>query len=237
MGESRTSLNFARCIVFACKQLTSSAAGRGRSQLYCKRHIDHKARHGSHWKGSYKTAELKPYLSAATTFIRPRTLTDKFIVAALAGLSALLEQAPFEAATRLRGLSAKHRAHIALGRLHRANIKADRLLAIHVAILALIEEDPGSHRTNEFRLVQTAKAVHRLASGTHLEWERQDQYGRVGKIELHKYPRSSGRVLRILGELIAKECEWVAERYLADILTLKVKRYGRHPALGAPPTS
>ena len=128
-------------------------------------------------------------------------------------------------------MPAKQRAQIALGRLRKAGIKPERLLVIHIAITALIEEDPGSHRTKEFRLVQTAKAVHRLASGYHRVWPHQDQKGRTVRIELHKYPRSSGRVLRLLGEMIEEQCEWATERHLAGVLALKVKRYGNHPAL------
>lgn len=219
------------CAVLGCRNPTMSASTKGRSKLYCKRHVEHKARHGSHWHRGYSATDLKPYIAAATTYVNLRVGIDPFIKAAVAGLDALLQQAPFEIATRLRGLPAKHRAQIALGRLRKAGIKPERLLSIHLAVIALVEEDPGSHRTKEFRLVQTAKAVHRLASGYHRVWEHQDRNGRVGKVELHKFPRSSGRVLRLLGELIADQCEWVVEKHLEGVLALKLKRYGGHPAL------
>jgi len=157
--------------------------------------------------------------------------TDAVIKQSVAGLALRLESAPYEIATRLTGLPAKTRADIAFGRLHKAGIKPERLLAIHLAILALIEEDPGSHRVKEFRLVQVAKAVHRLASGYHRKWPFQDNSGRMRTIELHKFPRSSGRVLRIIGQLIEQHCELAAEEHLDGILALKVRRYGKHPSL------
>ncbi|WP_315742426.1 MULTISPECIES: hypothetical protein [unclassified Bradyrhizobium] len=145
----------------------------------------------------------------------------------------LLQQSPYEIATRLRGLSTKTRAEIAFGRLRKKGIKPERLLAIHLAITALIEEDPGSHRVKEFRLVQVAKAVHRLASGYHRVWPQQDKNGRTFRVELHAYARSTGRVLRHIGQMIEERCEWATAKHVAGVMALKVKRYGRHPALSA----
>lgn len=219
------------CSIPGCGKPTMRAADQGLAAFHCKSHVEHKARHGSHWHISYRAEDLKPYVTAAALYIRPRMENDRTIMAAIAGLAAVMDQAPYEIATRLSGLPAKTRADIAFGRLRKGGIKPERLLAIHLAITALIEEDPGSHRTKEFRLVQIAKAVHRLASGYHRVWPHQDAKGRIVRIELHKYPRSSGRVLRILGAMIEEQCEWAAEKHLAGVLALKVKRYGRHPAL------
>jgi hypothetical protein len=157
--------------------------------------------------------------------------TDREISDAVARLTILMEQSPYEIATRLRGLPARTRADIAFGRLRKRGIKPERLLAIHLAVTALIDEDPGSHRVKEFRLVQVAKATHRLASGYHRVWPQQDKNGREFRIELHAYARSTGRVLRLIGQAIEERCEWATEKHLAGVLALKVKRYGRHPAL------
>jgi hypothetical protein len=211
------------------------AAGIGLAAFHCKVHVARRARHGSHWHPSYRAKELKPYLSAATSYIRPRLETDPIIKDAVGRLALLLEQSPYEIATRLRGLPARTRADIAFGRLRKKGIKPERLLAIHLAIAALIEEDPGSHRVVEFRLVQIAKAVHRLASGYHRVWPQQDQNGRTFRIELHAYARSTGRVLRFIGYMIEERCEWATEKHMAGVLALKVRRYGRHPALPRDP--
>jgi hypothetical protein len=211
------------------------AAGLGLASFHCKRHVAHKARHGSHWHRSFRAGELQPYLAAALSYIRLRLEVDRSIQQAISRLAALLELSPYEIATRLRGLSPRTRADIAFGRLRKAGIKPERLLAIHLAITAIIEEDPGSHRTKEFRLVQVAKAAHRLASGYHRVWPQQDKQGRTFRIELHAYARSTGRVLRLIGVAIEERCEWATEKHLAGVLALKVKRYGRHPALPKTP--
>jgi hypothetical protein len=219
------------CSIPGCGRLTMRAAGNGLAAHHCKRHVEHKARHGSHWHRTYRADELKPYLAAASSYIRPRLYTDCHIKDAVARLALLLEQAPYEIATRLRGLPSNTRAAIAFGRLHRKGIKPERLLAICLAITALIDEDPGSHRVHEFRLTQLGKATHRLASGYHGVWPQQDQKGRTFRLELHAYARSTGVVLRLIGQAIEERCEWATDKHLAGVLALKVKRYGRHPAL------
>ncbi|MXN66711.1 hypothetical protein GR183_17490 [Stappia sp. GBMRC 2046] len=135
-----------------------------------------------------------------------------------------------EIATRLRGLSAEKRARIAFARLREAEIEPERLLAIHIAVSAIIEDDRGSHNVPEFRLVQTAKAAHRLASGTHRAWERERSDGSTFKTELHAYPKSAGRVLRILGQMIETDCELATERAVEPVLMAKRERFGLHPS-------
>lgn len=211
--------------------MTMRTAGVGLAMFHCRKHVEHKARHGSHWHGTYSAAELKPYLAAANSYVQPRIESDKYIRAAVASIRSVLETAgPTEIATRLRGMSAQKRARIALARLRVAGIKPERFIIIALAVSTLIEEDPGSHRTNEFRTVQISKALHRLASGTHKRWPFVDAYGRKRQTEMHAFPRSSGQVLRIMGRAVEKECEWVIEKHLPGVLALKVKRYGLHPA-------
>jgi hypothetical protein len=124
-----------------------------------------------------------------------------------------------------------------LARLREANIKPERLLAIAVAVSALIEADPAAvHRIREWRIVAIAKAAHRLASGYHRVWEVRDDNGRLTqRTEMHAYPRSSGRVLRYLGEMIEKECELVIDHHLSAVLVLKAARDAPTQALPGPP--
>jgi hypothetical protein len=90
-----------------------------------------------------------------------------------------------------------------------------------VAVHALIEDRPELvHRTSEYRIVAVAKAAHRLASGTHKVWQIAQSDGRIQHIEMHAYPRSSGRVLRQLGTMIERECEWVIQRNLAEVVAI-----------------
>jgi hypothetical protein len=207
------------------------AAGKGLAQFYCKRHIAHRARHGSLWHGTYRASERDPYERAAAAWIGEHR-SEPLTAVALTGLNDLLRSTgSVVPATSLRGLTPAKRARVALARLREAGVTPVRLLAIYLGISALIEEDPGSHRVREFRTVQVAKAVHRLASGYHQSWDFPLSDGRTAPIEVHAYARSTGRVLRHLGRMIEECCEPVLERHLADVLALKVERFGKHSAV------
>lgn len=226
----------ARCVIPGCGRPTMRAEGTGLAAFHCKRHVDHKARHGSHWHGTYKADEIAPYRKAADAWLKANA-NDITVISAISSLSHLLQNSgPFVPSTSLRGLPVRERARIAFVRLAREEIRPETILAIHLAVSALIEEDPGSHRVREFRIVQVAKAVHRLASGYHRQWEFEGNDGRTRVTELHGYARSTGRVLRFIGEEIDKACEMVAVDHLADVLALKVERYGVHPGKPKGPT-
>ncbi|ESY44723.1 hypothetical protein X747_05315 [Mesorhizobium sp. LNJC384A00] len=135
-----------------------------------------------------------------------------------------------EPAMNLRGLSVAARARIAFARLSDAEIPAKRLVTIYLAVAALIEDDFGSHRTKEFQIVQAAKAAHRLASGTHRRWAMWNPKGEDVPIEIHAYPRSSGLVLRKIGEAMGKVVEPLVGAAVPEIIRLKVERFGPHPS-------
>ena len=81
------------------------------------------------------------------------------------------------------------------------------VVAVWLSIEMVIKADPQPETKTEFRHVQVAKLVHRMASGTHKRWGE----GRDAK-ELHAYPRSRGRVLRHIGEDVAEAAGLLAER-------------------------
>jgi hypothetical protein len=80
----------------------------------------------------------------------------------------------------------------------------------------------------EFRIVQVAKAAHRLASGTHRHWDFPLDNGGTAPLAFHVYPRSSGRVLRVIGKAIEEACEMVTGRDLQALRDLKRQLYGPH---------
>jgi hypothetical protein len=201
------------------------ATGKGLATAWCRAHLERRARHGHETKPSFKASELAPYLRAAMSYIGPRLQSDRFIKDAVMRLTVLLEFAPFEEATRLRGLRASTRADITFGRLHRGGVKPERFLAAAIAIAAIMRTDTSLPRgDHEFAKVQLGKILHRWRSGTHIVHEM-----RVGdrnyRNELHKYPRSSGQVLRLIGQRVEEICEHATATVLDNVIALKVKRY------------
>lgn len=82
----------------------------------------------------------------------------------------------------------------------------------------IIASDPSADRHSEFRQVQAAKLLHRMASGTHRRWERNGPGGSLEVTELHKYPASRGRVLRHLGEQLERIAELVGVPFITQHL-------------------
>jgi hypothetical protein len=206
------------------------AAGIGHAEMHCRYHVQFKARHGSHWHPTYKAADLKPYLTVASDWIEERReeLSVSFVLQALRGL---LEAAGRpEPAQDIKRQPAAFKARVAFARLREAGVQPERVLAIHMAVAALIEDDRGSHRVEEFRLVQTAKAVHRKASGNHgrYEWPMAD--GTTRLVQTHNYPRSSGIVLRVIGKEIDEICGGVSEAALDEVRSARLSKFGPNPS-------
>ncbi|MDR6904210.1 hypothetical protein [Rhizobium miluonense] len=188
--------------------------------------MQHKARHGSHWHGTYKASELLPYVRSADEWLKANR-QNPIYQAAYWELEHMMAGAGRpEPAMNLRGQSAAYRARMAFARVRAADVPTRRLVIIYLAVAALIEDDWKSHNVREFRIVQAAKAVHRLASGTHRKWETEG----LRSVELHVYPRSSGHVLRKMGEALEKACGELAGVAISEIIVLRTERFGPHPS-------
>lgn len=219
-----------RCAVPDCLRPTMASSGVGLAKAHCRYHVQFRARHGSHWCPSYRASDLRPYVQAAALWLRLHR-TAPIVVAAIRALDGLLARAGWpEPARNIRRWPAKARAKVAFARLREAGIKPERLLAINMGMRALIEDDRGSHRTEEFRQVQVAKAVHRLASGTHRRWDFPLPDGRTSFFADHTYPKSSGLVLRVIGREIGDICGTATEVGLEAVRRLKTERSGEHPS-------
>ena len=75
--------------------------------------------------------------------------------------------------------------------------------------------DPQAERKTEYKRVQAAKLIHRMASGTHKRWERKLPDGTPIVEEMHKYPASRGRVLRHIGKQLERVAEIIIPTFLA----------------------
>ncbi|MBB3655716.1 hypothetical protein FHX15_000929 [Rhizobium sp. BK650] len=219
------------CAVPGCNRVTMQSQGAGLARYHCRYHVQHKSRHGSHWHTTYKASELRPYVQSAERWIMEHREDTTYrgtyweLEHFMAGVGRV------DPAMNLRGQSAEYRARIAFARLRAAEIPARRLIAIYLGVAALIEDDFGSHRTREFRIVQAAKAIHRLASGTHRRWDTWDpRTGGTRKAELHAYPRSSGHVLRKIGETLEKACDELARAAVPEVIAMRTERFGPHPS-------
>ena len=174
---------------------------------------------------------MRPYVKSAEHWIKEHRKDPSFLSAYWEIEHLLAGSGRVEPAMNLRGQSARSRAKVAFARLRAAEIPTRRLVAIYLGVSALIEDDWKSHNVREFRVVQAAKAVHRLASGTHRKWDFWDPLtGGTRPYQIHAYPRSSGLVLRKIGEVLEKACGELARAVAPEVIALRTERYGPHPS-------
>ncbi|UPK23865.1 hypothetical protein [Bradyrhizobium sp. 195] len=200
---------FKMCRVVGCKNTPRAGTGDGLDTRFCRSHADHYARHGSPYHASFKASEINPYRRAAVEWLVDNE-GDRVVANALQRVRGLYDRAgPHVEAFRLRGMSSGERAKAAWARLRQHEVDPRMVVAAWLAVEAKTAADPRAETKSEFKQVQAAKIVHRLASGSHKSW----QQGGGKTTELHVYPASRGNVLRHLGEDIERAAEMVAERY------------------------
>jgi hypothetical protein len=101
-------------------------------------------------------------------------------------------------------------------------------LGVEMAVI----EDTQAPSGVEYKRVQAAKIVHRMASGTHKRWGNQgsarpNSNARV--TELHVYPNSRGRILRHIGKDLERACGGLTDQ-IPDVLAFKAAgRLGSRP--------
>jgi hypothetical protein len=186
--------------------------------MYCRRHQEHHARHGSFTKKSYTAAQLDPFRNAARGWLADHK-ADREVVLAIEGVRGLYRRAgAFVEAFRLRGLTPDQRARAAWARLREAKVDPVEPLVAWLAVELAVANDPQPERKTEFKRVQAAKAVHRMASGSHRRWEREQRDGTIRVEEMHVYPHSRGRVLRHLGEQLENAVGIVIDPAMRDLM-------------------
>lgn len=185
-------LDHKTCTLPGCRRQTQTTAGNGHSPRYCKHHVEFHRRHGSYWYSSLTASEVEPFRKAAASWLKAHH-DDIRVRKALQTISSRLGGSGHEVnAYSLRDKTAKERARIAFARMREAEIPAERILLRVIAVSACCDAKGIDQRQREYRQVQYAKTVHRLASGTHRTTS--------GFPMPSKYPRSEGQVLRHMGE-------------------------------------
>jgi hypothetical protein len=201
---------YSYCRIIGCRNPATAGEGSGLNRLYCRRHEDHYQRHGSYTKRSYPASVTRPLREEALRWIRANE-DQRSVQLAIEAVRGLYGSAgPYVEAYRLAGLSPEQRARAAWARLREGKVDPRLPLAAWLAVEMAVRQDPQPENKPDFKRVQAAKLVHRMASGSHKTWERETADGRLSVTEMHKYPASRGRVLRHLGEQLERAAELAA---------------------------
>lgn len=203
------------CRAEDCPNPARAGTSDGLGHQYCRKHYDHHQRHGSPFKPSYKATELNPYRKAAQKWLIENS-EDRWVKHAINSVKQLYQRAgPHVEAFRLRGLNPRERAWAHWARLRKAEVEPMKVVAAWLAVEMVIKEDPQADWRTEYKRVQGAKVVHRMASGSHRKWNHEYSDGSgTWTEEMHKYPQSRGRVLRYIGEDLESACELLIDHCL-----------------------
>ena len=199
-----------KCMAWGCKRPTQRAAGKGLSEMYCKRHIEFKRRHGSAWRKSFSASELKPIREAVRRWMAAHK-ADKWALRTVDLLDYRLRSVGPSRVTAMQwagaGLDNRERAFEVLARVCDAGVSGSYLLEA-VLTVRVAGEVLSAPRDADFMNTQIAKLIHRKASGTHSEYRRANG----GAWRRSKYPRAEGGFMRVLGEIVAARCVDVTDR-------------------------
>jgi hypothetical protein len=203
-----------KCWVPDCRK-PSGASTVGMVGRFCKQHLSQHLRHGSPLRVSYAASETNPYRRVALAFLEANP-EDTFVKQALINVTDRYRSAGPEIEPRnMRGTTPDMKANALWARLRTNGVPATYVLAAIAGVHLAFEADPqrpsGKWGT-EFRSVQIAKVLLRMAGGEVKRWARLEQVvdpitqrtERPPPQELRVFPYSTGRVLRIIGEEVEK---------------------------------
>lgn len=218
------------CRVIGCGKPARAGTSDGLDTRFCRSHAEHYQRHGSPYKGSYTAKTLNPYRQAALAWLLEHE-EDFWAADCIKRVKGLYSgSGQHVEAFRLRGLPPKERARKALSRLRVAKVDPRLVIAAWMAVEMALKDDLQPELKPEYKRVQAAKIIHRMASGSHRRWEQTiDNHTQPWKsmtkvTEMHVYPRSRGRVLRHLGEMLERAMELLVDHRLDEVHAYKRER-------------
>ena len=188
IAERRT--DYQRCRVYPCTNLTTAHSGEGLNRLYCRRHIEFFRRHGSYVKRSYGAGEFRPYRDQAMRWLLANGEDHAVQLAANAVRRRYTSAGAAVEAFRVTGKPPSERAAVLWARLRERKVDPLAVVAAWLAVDRMLSTDPQKDRHDEYRHVQVAKLIHRMAGGTHKRWEVERADGRVKVTET---PQASGQ--------------------------------------------
>ncbi len=145
--DRATALSNRKCSIPGCDRPAQAlAAPDSRATALCRKHLKHRARHGSAWRKSFTAEELDPYRKTASRWLTANRQAPmvQHVLTALAGMMANAGKA--ESAYDLNRVKPEKRAKIALARLREAKVAPETLLINAMAVWALFEAEDMDER-------------------------------------------------------------------------------------------
>jgi len=108
------------------------------------------------------------------------------------------------------------RTKYAWARLRERKVDPRDVLSPWLAVEMMIRDDPQSDWRREYRLVQAAKLIHRMAGSSHKRWQHEHNNSKY-TTELHKHAANRGLVLRHIGDQLEEIARPLVDAHLAKL--------------------
>lgn len=211
------------CWVFGCRNPPGNVSGDGLGR-FCRKHLEHHRRHGDPEKPSYKATEVNPYRLSAARWIKTNG-DHRFVKLALNKVASLMKNAGRNVEVRdLKGAPPETKARAMWARLREQDITPDKVLAaiLGTAMCNASDRDPCK---KEYRQVQIAKVLARLAGGQTKRWQTHYSDPTLPKTKVMSwYVASEGRVLREVGSEAEDAAEFVIHYMMDNLLAFHRQR-------------
>lgn len=205
------------CWVFGCRNPPGNVSGDGLGR-FCRRHLEHHRRHGDPEKPSYKATEVNPYRLSAAAWLKVNA-DHRHVKLALKKVEGLMRNAGRNIEVReLKGAPPAIKASAMWARLRDQSIPSTKVLAaiIGTAMCNAADRDP---RKKEYRQVQIAKVLGRMAGGQTKRWETHYSDPTLPKEKvLSWYVASEGLVLREVGKKAEDAADFVLHDHMEALL-------------------
>lgn len=206
-----------KCSIPGCGAPVAELRGQALGHL-CRPHLERLRRHGCAWLGTYKASDLNAYRRAVWHWLSENeaALGVRVTTGSVSRLIAQGSQQPIRQVVRQ---NAEVKAAAIWGRFAASNTDPKIIASAILAVWLRVADDHSAGRAPsgaEYRDVQTAKLLLRLAGGSVRRWPSRREGGQP--IVLKSFVSSEGRVLRVLGRGAAEvaqslsEGEWEAMR-------------------------
>lgn len=215
------------CFVVDCRKPSGDSTP-GLLGRFCKKHGNDYRRHGSPLRPSYAASETNPNRRAALSWLKANQ-ADHFVQLAIGNVLLRYQSAGPEIEPRsLKGTTPKQKADAVWARLRLNGADPLYVLAAIAGVTMTFDADPQQPSGawgKEYRQVQIAKVLMRLAGGEVKRWARKPVVvdaitGRTERPppqELKVFPASTGRVLRVVGKEADDVGEFITWLHLAAI--------------------
>lgn len=148
----------ARCRAIGCPHPPTASTGKGLNRLYCRRHEEHFARHGSYFKSSYPAKVTAPARRAAFDWLSANE-TSQDVQRFLSAVRRVFQSAGSATPTfRLAGQAPSVRARALWARLRDAGVDPRLPAAAWLGVTSIARTDPLPDRNAEYRCVQVVGA-------------------------------------------------------------------------------